>query len=154
MGVVHPALYWLIIGVMMFFMELMLPGFIMLFFALGALITAGIAWYYPVSILSQLAIFIIASFVLLFALRDFLQKRFPSKRVAEQADDAENDQDETPLAVPGTKGVVCMMIAPPADGRIKYAGSYWRASADELIEEGEIVQVVQQNGSVIHVEKV
>ena len=57
-------------------------------------------------------------------------------------------------AVPGDKGVVSMTIAPPAEGRIKYSGTSWRASADEKIEEGEIVAIVRQKDLVIHVEKV
>jgi len=154
MGLVHPALYWLIIGVMMIFMELMLPGFVMFFFAVGALVTAGIAWLYPVSIVAQLAIFIVVSMASLLVLRNFIQKRFFAKKEEEQVEDAAQDQEEKPLAIPGTKGVVCMTIMPPSEGRLKYAGSYWRATADELIEEGEIVQVVQQDGMVIQVEKV
>lgn len=154
MGVVHPALYWLIIGVMMLVLELMLPGFVIFFFALGALLTAGVAWWYPVSIAAQLAIFVVVSMGSLLVLRNFIQKRFLSKKQTEEEGDTKDAQDEMVLAVPGTKGVVCMTIAPPAEGRIKYSGSYWRAMADEWIEEGEIVQVVQQDGLVIHVEKV
>ena len=45
-------------------------------------------------------------------------------------------------------------IVPPAEGRIKCFGSSWRATADEQVEEGEIVMVVRQNGLVIHVERV
>ncbi|WP_228855329.1 NfeD family protein [Desulfomarina profundi] len=47
-----------------------------------------------------------------------------------------------------------MTIVPPAEGRIKYAGTFWRATADERIDEGEIISVVSQDGLVIHVEKV
>jgi membrane protein implicated in regulation of membrane protease activity len=50
--------------------------------------------------------------------------------------------------------VVSSTIAPPGEGRIKCAGSSWRATADERIEEGEIVAVVSQQGLLIHVEKV
>jgi membrane protein implicated in regulation of membrane protease activity len=50
--------------------------------------------------------------------------------------------------------VVCNTIAPPTEGRIKYSGSTWRATADERIEEGEIIAVIRQKGLVIHVEKV
>ena len=149
MGVLDPALYWLIIGVMLFFLELALPGFILFFFAVGALLTALAAWLTPISIAWQLAIFIVASLGSLFGLRDIIQKNFFDKPVA-----GEEDTEDSVLAVPGDKGVVSMTIAPPAEGRIKFSGTFWRATADETIEEGEIIAVVRQKGLVIHVEKV
>lgn len=146
---VDPALYWLIIGVMLFFLELALPGFVLFFFAVGALLTALAAWLTPVSIAWQLGIFIVASLGSLFGLRDIIQKNFFDKPMAE-----EEDSGDSVFAVPGDRGVVSMTIAPPAEGRIKYSGTFWRATADEKIEEGEIIAVVRQKGLVIHVEKV
>lgn len=149
MGTFHPALYWLIIGVMLFFLELALPGFILFFFALGALATALIAYLFPIGLAWQLAFFMAASLLALFSLRKAIQKRF----FTAVAEDKKNDTDQV-LIVSGERGVVSTTIAPPAEGRIKCAGSSWRATADERIEEGEIVAVVQQKGLVIHVERV
>ena len=147
MGTLHPALLWLIIGVMLFLLEMALPGFILFFFAVGSLLTALAAWLFPIDLVWQLALFIVASLVSLFSLRNLIQRRFLD---TEAADD---DKDE-PQARPGDKGVVCAAITPPAEGRIKYSGSFWRATADENIEEGEIISVVHQDGLIIHVEKV
>ena len=145
-----PALYWLIIGVMLFLLELALPGFVLFFFAAGALLTALVAWLVPTtSIALQLGLFIVTSLAALFTLRGFLQQRFFASAPAKDGEDV-----DAPLAAPGDRGVVCSTIAPPAEGRIKYAGSSWRATADERIEEGEIIAIVRQEGLVIHVEKV
>jgi membrane protein implicated in regulation of membrane protease activity len=149
MGTIDPALYWLIIGVMLFFLELAVPGFILFFFAVGALVTALAAWLSPISLAWQLALFITASLVSLLSLRNLLQQRLNAPISAGE----EEDQD-VKLAVAGEKGVVSMAITPPAEGRIKYSGTSWRAIADEKIEEGEIVAIVRQKGLVIHVEKV
>ena len=146
----NPALYWLIIGVMLFFLELAVPGFILFFFAVGAMLTALAAWLFPLSLAWQLALFICASLIALFGLRNIIQQRLhtpPSKG------DEEEDKDVM-LAVAGDKGVVTTAIVPPAEGRIKYSGTTWRAIADEKIAEGEIVAIVAQKGLVIHVEKV
>lgn len=148
MGILDPGLYWLIIGVMLFFLELALPGFVLFFFALGALITALVAWLTPISLAWQLGLFTGASLLSLFSLRNVIQKRLFTESPVD-----EDDQDNV-LAVPGERGVVTETISPPAEGRIKYAGSFWRAAADEQIEEGEIISVVRQKGLVIHVEKV
>jgi membrane protein implicated in regulation of membrane protease activity len=149
MGVIDPALYWLIIGVMLFFLELAVPGFILFFFALGALATALVAWLSPVSLVWQLAIFIAASLVSLLSLRNIIQKKLTAP-----ASEGGDEDEDVMLAVSGEKGVVSMTIIPPAEGRIKYAGTSWRAIADEKIEEGEIVAIVRQKGLIIQVEKV
>lgn len=150
MGFVHPSLYWLIIGVMLLFMELALPGFVMFFFGLGALITSLVSWLMPLEIAWQLGLFIVASLASLLLLRNAMQKLLFRKQ---KVQDEEPDEDVV-LAAPGGKGVVSQTIAPPAEGRIKYNGSFWRATADDYIAEGEIIEVVKQNGLVIHVQKV
>jgi inner membrane protein len=144
----EPALYWLIIGVMLFFLELALPGFVLFFFALGALVTALVAWLSSIDIAWQLALFIVVSLGSLSGLRNIIQQRLFSASVP-----GEEDRDMI-LAVTGEKGVVSAAIAPPAEGRINYSGTSWRAIADERIEEGEIVAIVSQKGLVIHVEKI
>ncbi|HBG18198.1 MAG TPA: hypothetical protein DDY32_02700 [Desulfobulbaceae bacterium] len=149
MGLIHPALYWLIIGVILFVLEMVLPGFILFFFAVGALVTALIAYLFPIGAAWQLTLFMVASLLSLFLLRDLIQKRFFSTAQERQ----ETDIDRV-LIPAGERGVVSVTIAPPGEGRIKCAGSSWRATADERIEEGEIVAVVRQKGLVIHVEKV
>lgn len=151
MGMIDPALYWLIIGVMLFFLEMAVPGFILFFFALGALATALVAWLTPVSIAWQLAIFIAASLISLLSLRGMIQKKFLT--TTSEDEEGEGDEDVM-LAVAGERGVVSMTIVPPAAGQIKYAGTFWKAVADEKIEEGEIISIVRQKGLVIHVEKV
>lgn len=149
MGAINPELYWLMIGVMLFFLELALPGFVLFFFALGALVTALVSWLLPIAISWQLALFIVASLVSLLTLRGVIQRRFFDSG----AEDEEADKDVV-LAAPGDRGVVSMGIFPPAEGRIKYSGTFWRATADENIEDGEVVSVIHQDGLVIHVEKV
>lgn len=149
MGLIHPALYWLIIGVILFVLEMVLPGFVLFFFAMGAFITALIAYLFPLAAAWQLALFMAASLLSLFLLRDLIQRRFFT--AAADHRDADTDQALIPA---GERGVVSVTIAPPGEGRIKCAGSSWRATADERIEEGEIVAVVRQQGLVIHVEKI
>lgn len=146
---IDPALYWLIIGVMLFFLQLAVPGFILFFFSLGAMVTALVAWLVPISIVWQLALFMAVSLISLLSLREMIQKKFFAPPAVE-----EEEAEDVMLAVSGEKGVVSMTIVPSAEGQIKYSGTFWRAIADERIEEGEIVSVVRQQGLVIHVEKV
>lgn len=151
MSFIDPALYWLIIGVMLFFLELALPGFVLFFFGLAAIITALAAWLTPIALAWQLGLFIVTSVVSLLTLRDVIQKNFFTPQ---QSDINDEPDEDVMYAVPGERAVVGVTIVPPAEGRINYSGSSWRATADEKIEEGEIVAVVRQNNLVIHVEKI
>lgn len=151
---VDPALYWLTIGVMLFFLGLALPGWVLFFFALAALITAAVAWLTPLEIAWQLGIFIVFSVVPLMTLRDPIQKLLFKLKEVEEVEEAEEPDEDVFLATPGDRAVVGVTIVPPAEGRIKYSGTSWRATADEKIDEGEIVAVVHQDNLVIHVEKI
>lgn len=85
-----PALYWLMMGVMLFFPALVLPGFVLFFFATGALATALVTWLVPTtSIALQLGLFLAASFVALLSLRGVIEKRFFAS-----AADAEGEEGE------------------------------------------------------------
>ncbi len=148
MGIVTAPLFWLTIGVMLLFLELAVPGFILFFFGVGALLTSLGAYLFHLSLSWQLALFIIASLASLFSLRNIIQKRF-----LQPSPEGEKDED-IQLVTPGERGVVSSIIVPPAGGRIKYSGTFWKATADERIDEGEIISIVSQKGLVIHVEKV
>lgn len=135
----------------MLFLELALPGFIFFFFGVAALITALVAWLTPLGIAWQLGVFIVSSVVSLMTLRDVIQtKFFKTKDIGE----AEEPDEDVVLAAPGDRAVVGVAIVPPAEGRINYSGTSWRATADEKIDEGEIVAVVHQDNLVIQVEKI
>lgn len=149
MGMIDPGLYWLIIGVMLFFLELALPGFVLFFFAVGALITALAAWLFSISVVWQLGLFIVASLLSLFTLRNFIQKRFLGSKENEL-----EDIDEWEIAVPGRQCTVSVAIVPPGEGQIKYSGTFWRATADEEIAKGEVVVIIKQKNLIIHVKKV
>ncbi|BCL63027.1 hypothetical protein DGMP_37200 [Desulfomarina profundi] len=69
-------LFWLIMGVMLLFLEMALPGFVLFFFGLGALITSLVTYLFPINISWQLALFIAASLASLFSLRNVIQRRF------------------------------------------------------------------------------
>ncbi|SDO62619.1 NfeD family protein [Desulforhopalus singaporensis] len=148
-----PALYWFIIGVMLGFMGLVLPGFVLLVFGFGAVVTSAVAWFTSVPIAGQLGLFIVSSVLGLLVMDNFIKKRFPGDSGADAA--VEDEQEQVVLqAVPGDRGVVSAAIDPPEEGRIKYSGICWRATADEFIEEGEIISVVYQKDLVVHVEKI
>ncbi len=136
------GLMWLIMGVICFVLEMMLPGFVLFFFGIGSWITALSCWLFHVGLNTQLSIFIVSSLLTLFLLRRFIQKRFRGD---------ESMEDEGVSVAIGEKAVVLEDIIPPQEGKISYAGTQWRARAEEVIEEGKTVFIVGQKGAVMEV---
>lgn len=135
-------LMWLIMGVMCFLLELVLPGFILFFFGLGAWITALACYLHPVTLNYQLLIFLSSSLLSLLLLRNFLRRIFFGDVSDDETHDSEGDTAE-----------VIADIVPPAEGQVLYSGTQWRAVADERIEKGTIVTIVSQDGITMRVKK-
>lgn len=146
MDITYPGLMWLIIGATFFVLEMAVPGFILFFFGLAAWLTALGCYFFPWSVNTQLAVFIVLSMVCLFSLRGLMEKVFIG--------DKKDEGDDTVLAHGGEKCKVTKGIRPPSEGQIKFAGTFWRAEADEEIKEGEIAEIIKQRNLLITVKKV
>ncbi len=85
-----PALYWLIMGVMLLALALVLPGFVLFFFAVGALATALVAWLVPMtSIVLQLVLFLVASLATLLSLKGIMEKRILASAANSEGEEGE-----------------------------------------------------------------
>jgi len=145
MEITYPGLMWLTIGVTFFVLEMAVPGFILFFFGLAAWLTALGCYFFPWSVNTQLAVFLVLSLVCLFSLRGIARKVFIGAK--------KDEGDDTIFANGGEKCVVSTTISPPAEGQVKFSGTFWRAEANEEIEEGEVVEIVEQNNLLITVKK-
>ncbi|MCK9175371.1 MAG: NfeD family protein [Desulforhopalus sp.] len=146
----YPGLYWLIIGVTLGVLELAVPGLVLFFFAVGALITALITAFFPqLAIVWQLLTFILTSLAFLALLRGVLMRRFlaPSEVDIDSMDDG-----DVVYAKPGDHATVTLAINPPAIGQIKYGGTFWSATASVPVEAGNVVSIVRQKNLVMEVE--
>lgn len=140
---ISPVLAWFLVGIAFFVTELILPGFIIFFLGLGAWCAAAVSAVNPVSLTAQLLIFLVSSLLTLIFLRSRLRSIFTGK-ASEEADSVNVD------SAPST-GVVVDAIAPPAEGLVKYGGSFWRAAADEPIPAGAVVLIVEKKDLLIKV---
>lgn len=128
-------LVWFLIGMGFLLAELALPGFILIFFCVGSLFAAlavaltgcGLEW--------QIAVFLGTSLIALFTLRKVFMRTFKGKAKAS----TDKEMSERDLGKPAT---VTKRITPPALGEIKFRGSFWRASADTIVEPGATVRIV------------
>ncbi|XOF33483.1 MAG: NfeD family protein [Candidatus Electrothrix sp. YB6] len=143
MDLVSPVLIWFLLGIGFFVMELAAPGFILFFFGIGAWCTAAVLALIDFSLPVQMIIFLVSSLLSLIILRSWLHSVFLGGS-SEESDSVNVD------SMP-TTGVVTEAIAPPAHGRVKYSGSFWRAVADEPITESTVVQIVERKDLILHV---
>lgn len=128
-------LIWLVVGASLIIAELMIPGFVVIFFGIGAII-AGATAYFGSTISMQLMVFGISSLALLLLLRRTMAATFSGT--------SSEDDEETEKAL-GTSVEVVEPIDPPHPGRIKYLGSFWFAHCEEPVEAGTIVRIIKRH---------
>lgn len=129
-----PPVIWILLGFAFAAVELAAPGFILIFFAIGAWVTATVTFFVPLGLPWQLAIFVAASLLSLATLRRYMAKAF-------RGDTADKHESEIEHSDIGKLATVTRTITPAVPGEIKYRGSFWKAAADREIEEGASVRI-------------
>jgi membrane protein implicated in regulation of membrane protease activity len=134
-----PQLLWFSIGVILILLEFIVPGVILVFFGIGAVLTAALTWLgiLPGSTL-QLIFFCVCSIGLLFVLRKYFSQFF--KGDVDVEENYSKSQEYT-----GQRARVTTAISPDSpDGRIQFEGTEWKALSHRYIPEGEIVEIVEK----------
>ena len=144
----QPQYLWAIAGVLLLVAELGIPGLIIFFFGLGALLTAVVAWIAPLSLNQQLLLFLISSLLMLVGLRRWLKNIFTGFTARKQNPEQNADSDFA-----GRTVLVREPIAPGHDGMVELNGTDWRAASDETLAPGEQAVVTAQNGLTLQVRK-
>lgn len=129
-------LIWLGVGVAFIIAELAVPGFIVVFFGVGALI-AGTTAFFGSSIQVQLMVFGLSSVALILLFRKTMARTFAGS-------DAEHDEEETDHAI-GRTAEVTEAIEPPHPGRIKFQGSFWTARSADAAPVGSMVRIIKRD---------
>jgi membrane protein implicated in regulation of membrane protease activity len=140
---------WTLAGILLVFVELIYPHFVLAFFGGGALITAlTTAIGLTSSLSAQLAVFIVSSLLLLFLLRRYLKKTLTGNM--KDTDDAQAFNLDIGKIVP----VVRAIDPHHGHGKVRYQGTQWDAAADEFIAEGESVRIIGGRNLTLKVEKI
>lgn len=140
-------LLWFIVGFVLLVSELAIPGFIIMFFGVGAWIVALLLWLgVNLSFAHQLFIFLIGSLGSLILFRQFGKKFFKGK-VSVSAQSLED--------VKGEKATVVAEIVPNTlNGRVEFHGTVWNAESEMPIEKGKVVEVIERNNLILKVKEV
>ena len=144
----NPALIWALVGLGLLLSEFAIPGLVVFFFGIGALVVALVCVFAKISLDAQLIIFIVASVALLLSLRRWLTSIF--RGFGASKEDPSSDLEE----FIGKRGSVVRAISPGTAGKIEFRGTEWRAESDEEIPEGGAVEILSKESLTLRVKKV
>ena len=140
----RPELLWFLIGLVLFLLELMVPGFVIFFFGFGAWVTALICLIAHPGTNLQIIIFAFTSVFSLIALRRMIQQKF----FYGKNDKAEAVEDE----FTGKEALALVDFGPGRKGKVEFKGTNWNAESDSEIREGQYVIIIEKNSFILIVE--
>lgn len=140
----RPELFWFLIGLVLFLLELVVPGFVIFFFGVGAWVTALVCLIATPGTNLQIIIFAITSVLSLIALRRIIQKKFFYSRT----NNSEAVEDE----FTGKEGIAIMDFGRAIKGKVEFKGTRWNAESESDIKEGQAVIVIKKESLVLKVE--
>jgi inner membrane protein len=133
---------WLVIGILLIVAEMLTLTFYMLWIGIGALVAAAIAFFLPDAYLWQVLFGGIVIIGLTIFTRPITRKVRHSKGFKDAIDE-----------LVGKQGEVVRDIESGSLGIVKVGNETWSADADEPINQGERVIVVQRSSSVVKVKR-
>jgi len=140
----RPELFWFILGLGLFLLELVMPGFIIFFFGLGAWITALICLIANPGINLQIIIFAVTSTLLLIALRKIIQNKFLNSK-GTRSDDVDDE-------FTGKEAIAKIDFGGLKQGKVEFKGTTWTAESVSEITDGQRVIIIEKDSFKLIVE--
>jgi membrane protein implicated in regulation of membrane protease activity len=141
---------WLIVAGIFAALEVFTPGFVLLWFAVGALVASVLALLGVNSIAIQMIVFLVVSVVMVLASRTILEKFFTRNRGGSKLrSGAETMIGQIGTVVESSRGAL-------NEGAVKIYGSVWTAFPAEgewPLQEGDSVSVERIEGNSIYVRR-
>ncbi|UCG28603.1 MAG: NfeD family protein [Bacteroidales bacterium] len=135
---------WFLIGLVFLLLELIVPGLVIVFFGVGAWITALSCVFFDIDINIQILIFTVSSVLSLALLRNYLKRRF-----FKEDTNQEGSLDEEFI---GKTAIVKTPIKPGIQGKVSFKGTQWEAESDQSIDEGTRVRITGKDSIILKVE--
>lgn len=142
----NPPVVWFLIGLLFALLELMVPGLVIIFFGVGAWITALLCLIFDLSIGLQILSFAIASVLSLALLRRWFKNRIFQEKNAKY----ETDDDE----FIGKKALAETPINATTPGKVTFKGALWTAESAESIEAGQAVEIIDKESITLIVKPI
>ena len=138
----EPHWAWLSLGVLLVALEILVPGFFLIWLGLAALATGVIAWIIAPSVPIQLGLFAIFSFVALIGARQWLQKN-----PVESSDPLLNQRGQRLIG----EVLTLTQAIENGRGRAKVGDSIWSVRGPEAAQHAK-VRVIGVDGGTLLVE--
>ncbi len=134
-------LFWFLLGFFLIIAEFAVPGVIIMFFGIGAWITAFTTWIgFTSSLTSQNLLFACSSVILLFSLRH----RFRKSLVGESTQDTIEDEFTG-------KEALALTLINSVEGKVEMKGAEWNARSPQEITARSWVVIERREGLTLHV---
>jgi inner membrane protein len=140
----NPAASWFVFGIVLIVLESLVPGVVIMWFGLGAIVAAFTTWiHWTGTFSSQLWVFIVASLVLVFLSRTIFKKFLFKPSIKTNSE-----------ALIGMVGVVVEDIGPaPRKGYVTVGNERWPAQSSEVIQKDANVVVIGFEGITLFVRR-
>ena len=139
-----PAVIWFLVGLGLLLLELVLPGLVILFFGVGAWVTALVCAITDINLNWQILIFLLASLLGLVLLRRYLKRKFFGRTDEEIADQLEEFIGRKAKAIADFKS---------GTGKVEFKGTQWTATCSETVSKGDWVIIRAKDSLTLRVEK-
>jgi membrane protein implicated in regulation of membrane protease activity len=138
-------LYWFIMGAVLIFLELVVPGGIVVLLGAAALLVGSLLFYGAIETLfAALITWFISSLVFIFGLRGFFMKYFEGDS---QVDNVDEDSDLIDSVVE-----VVEIIYPHKEGRVRFRDTTWNARSDQELAAKAKARIVKRDGNTLVVQ--
>ena len=142
----NPIFIWAVIGLIFVGAEFFVPGVVIVFFGLGALLTSILSGLIPGlkhSMALQIILWLASSSLSLAFLRKYLSQVFRGKMVTTDGSEPS-----------GKIAEVTESISPENPGRVHFQGTTWKATSfTESFQPGEKVEILKEDGLSLIVTK-
>lgn len=139
-----PELLWFFIGLGLFLLELVIPGFFIFFFGLGAWVTALVCLFGEPGTNLQIVIFALTSVLSLLGLRRIIQKKFFYS--------GGNLSAEVEDEFTGKEALATSDFGLEKTGKVEFKGTIWTGESKSLIKEGQRVIIIEKENFKLIVE--
>jgi membrane protein implicated in regulation of membrane protease activity len=149
-GIDSAVLLWFFIGFFLILTELAMPGFIVIFFGIGAWVTCLVLELGLIrSFNMQLVVFLLASGASLLLFRKKGKELFDGKKSGKQGPFESVDD------FVGQRAMVVEAIDPgQPGGKVEFHGTRWNAESDEYLIAGETVTIVKRDNLTLIVKSI
>ncbi len=141
---INAGLFWFLLGVALLVLEALTPGFVIMFFGVGAWAVSLTLLLIPLNVNQQVLVFIVVSVACLLLFRHKLRSFFFGRM-------ARTDNMDDPVFTSqyiGREVVVIEEVRPDSPGLVELNGTNWNAKSEknESFAPGDRVKVVRMEG--------